>query len=412
MKKTKYILLIFMVMFTSITLNAQIKKFLFDATKHQTAGNADWVIDEDNSGGTYTAQRFPTPLQSTITSTTPETYWTGGISSWGIALVKLGHQVETLPAGTPITYGSTTNVQDLSHYDVFIVDEPNNPFTATEKTAIISFVQNGGGLFMISDHVNADRDGDGWDALKAWNDLMRNNSFGTLPFGFKFDSVSVSPNTTNVLSTWSSNPVLNGPNGAVNQVMFSAGATITVYPSINSTVKTLVWTTGTSQTSTTNVLCGTATYGTGRVFGIGDSSPADDGTGSPGHTLYHGWDVDAGGNHARLHLNASLWLAKVTGATNITETGTPLKYSLEQNFPNPFNPETKISYSLNANSDVSLKVYDVKGREIADLVNKTQNAGSYSVRFNATKYDVSSGVYYALLNVSGNKETIKMLLAK
>src|ERR1700704_3757237 len=95
--------------------------FLFDASHAETAGNADWVIDEDNS----TPQRIPTPAQSGITASTPETFWTGALSSWGIALVKAGNTVETLPAGTSITYGVATNAQDLSNYDVFIVDEPN-----------------------------------------------------------------------------------------------------------------------------------------------------------------------------------------------------------------------------------------------------------------------------------------------
>ncbi|MGZ5503837.1 MAG: hypothetical protein ACXWGY_04175, partial [Chthoniobacterales bacterium] len=72
--------------------------FLFDATHAETAGNADWVIDEDSS-----PQRFPTPDQSTVTASTVETYWKGAISSWGIALVKRGHHVETLPSGVAIT---------------------------------------------------------------------------------------------------------------------------------------------------------------------------------------------------------------------------------------------------------------------------------------------------------------------
>jgi hypothetical protein len=404
----KRILLVLIILTLSVvSLQAQVKKFLFDATKYETAANADWVIDEDN----HVAARFPTPLQSTITSTTPETYWTGALSSWGIALVKLGHQVESLPVGTAITYGNGSNPQDLSNYNVYIVDEPNSPFTAAEKTAMLNFVYNGGGLFIISDHNGADRNGDGWDALAVWNNFMRTNSAGNLPFGFKFDSVNVSPNTTNVLSTWSSNPILNGPQGAVTQIMFSAGATITIYPAINPNVKGLVWTTGSSQ-GTTNLLCISSTYGTGRVFAIGDSSPADDSTGSSGHTLYNGWITDANGNHKRLHLNASLWLAKVTGVTNVLENSTPVKFALEQNYPNPFNPETKINYSIANSSAVILKVYDVDGKEVANLVNESQAAGNYSISLNASKYNLASGVYYAVLNVSGIKETIKMLLTK
>jgi len=56
-------------------------------------------------------------------------------------------------------------------------------------------------------------------------------------------------------------------------------------------------------------MCASATYGTGRVVVIGDSSPADDGTGASGDTLYPGWTELA--SHARLHMNASLWLAKL-----------------------------------------------------------------------------------------------------
>ena len=135
---------------TAIT-TANPKKFLFDATKAETAGNADWVVDADTS-----PQRFPTPAQSNVTATTTESFWRGALSAWGIALAKLGHSVETLPSGTAITYGGT-GAQDLKNYDVFVVDEPNIRFTSAEKTAILNFVKNGGGLFMISDHTMSDR---------------------------------------------------------------------------------------------------------------------------------------------------------------------------------------------------------------------------------------------------------------
>src|SRR5204863_692437 len=111
------------------------------------------------------------PDQSTVTASTNETYWRGGISAWGIELVKRGHHVETLPAGAAITYGTAANTQDLSHYQVFVVDEPNRLFTSAEKTAIVKFVQAGGSLFMVADHGGSDRDGDGKDSVDVWNDL-------------------------------------------------------------------------------------------------------------------------------------------------------------------------------------------------------------------------------------------------
>jgi len=121
------------------------KKFLFDASHGELAGNADWALDVDNG----TVPRYPTPAASGITSSTSESYWTAALSSWGVALVKLGNSVENLPSGTAITYGNTSNPQDLANYSVFVVDEPNTLFTASEKTAIVNFVKNGGGLFMI-----------------------------------------------------------------------------------------------------------------------------------------------------------------------------------------------------------------------------------------------------------------------
>jgi hypothetical protein len=139
------------------------KKFLFDASHYENAGSADWQIDADGTenvptytGGTTVeikAQRFPTPALAGITAGTAETYWKGGMSAWAVDLVKKGQLVETLPVGTAITYGNAANAQDLSNYDVFMVIEPNRLFSATEKTAIMNFVSNGGGLMMVADHT-------------------------------------------------------------------------------------------------------------------------------------------------------------------------------------------------------------------------------------------------------------------
>jgi hypothetical protein len=155
-------------------LLAQAKKVLFDAGHAQMTGNADWVIDEDVCGS---PQRFPTPAQSGITASTPETYWSGAYSAFGVDLAKAGYQLETLPPGVAITYG-TTAVQDLSNYNVFVVPEPNVRFTTAEKSAILAFVQHGGGLFMISDHSGSDRNSDGWDSPMIFNDLGSDTLFG------------------------------------------------------------------------------------------------------------------------------------------------------------------------------------------------------------------------------------------
>ena len=286
---------------TAAITTATPKKFLFDATKAETAGNADWVIDAD-----AVPQRFPTPAQSNVTATTTESFWRGALSSWGIALAKLGHTVETLPSGTAITYGGT-GAQDLKNYDVFVVDEPNTRFTSAEKTAILNFVKNGGGLFMISDHTVSDRNNDGWDSPAIWNDLMSTNSVQTNPFGITITLNNFSETTSNRLSA-TTNPILNGSQGTVTQLKYSNGATMSINTSANATAQGLIWR-GSSSQGTSNIMCATATFGTGRVVVIGDSSPADDGTGATGDTLYPGWTELA--SHSRLHMNASLWLAKL-----------------------------------------------------------------------------------------------------
>ena len=281
-------------------------RFLFDATKAETAGNADWVICENTSG---TPLRYPNPDQTSVTSTTPEDYWQGGLSAWGIALVKKGHYVETLTYKTAITYGNTSNEQDLSKFDVYIVDEPNILFTSVEKTAILNFVKNGGGLFMIADHAASDRNHDGKDSPAIWNDLMSNNAVQTNPFGLTLALTNISQNSTNILND-ASNAILNGSEGAVIQLKFHNGATIKLTPTANETAKGLIWQNDASRTSTTKILLASANFFKGRVVLLGDSSPADDGTGNPRDKLYPGW-TDANGNHARLHLNASYWLAKL-----------------------------------------------------------------------------------------------------
>ncbi len=276
------------------------KKFLFDASHGELAGNADWALDVDNG----TVPRYPTPAASGITSSTAETYWTAALSSWGVALVKLGNSVENLPSGTAITYGNTSNPQDLANYSVFVVDEPNTLFTASEKTAILNFVKNGGGLFMISDHDVSDRNNDGYDSPAIWNDLMTNNSVQANPFGYSIALTNISETSSNVLTS-STNVILHGSQGNVSQLKFSNGATIT--KTSGSQATPLIWQ-GSSAQGLSNIMCATSTFGTGRVFVITDSSPADDGTGSPGNTVYPGWTEIA--SHAPLHLNASLWLAK------------------------------------------------------------------------------------------------------
>lgn len=98
-------------------------------------------------------------------------------------------------------------------------------------------------------------------------------------------------------------------------------------------------------------------------------------------------------------------------ATSVKENGTiPTVFNLDQNYPNPFNPTTIISYSLPEAASVSLKVFDVLGREVQTLVNDVKNAGTYTVEFNAN--NLPSGVYIYRIETPNYSSVKKMLLIK
>ncbi|MFA6026080.1 MAG: T9SS type A sorting domain-containing protein [Ignavibacteriaceae bacterium] len=100
--------------------------------------------------------------------------------------------------------------------------------------------------------------------------------------------------------------------------------------------------------------------------------------------------------------------------TNIVEKSkeVPTSFSLSQNFPNPFNPSTIISWQLAVGAHVTLKVFDVLGNEVATLVNEEQPVGSYQVEFSSKNTEISSGVFFYQLRAGEFVQTKKMILMK
>ncbi|GGG14554.1 DNA-binding protein [Lysinibacillus alkalisoli] len=109
---------------------------LFDNMHAQTAGQADWVID-------------------------------GAFSDFAEGIASRGYYVTELRKTTPFTW------QDLQNYDVFIIPEANIPFKKSEQDAMIAYVENGGSIFFISDHYNADRNKNRWDSSEVMNGYRR-----------------------------------------------------------------------------------------------------------------------------------------------------------------------------------------------------------------------------------------------
>ena len=311
----RYLAFGFIVLSFGATARAQ---YLFDATKAEMAGNADWVIDANlhnldvtngNGSGTIGGNEsnpaaIPTPAASGITSSTNETYWTGALSSWAIALVKHGATaVSTLPYNGAITYGDSSNAQDLSHYKVFVLDEPNILFTSSEKIALLNFISHGGGLFLISDHTGSDRNNDGADSVDVLNDFLSDGGLNPLGVTINTNDLNISSASADITAA---DPLTHGSVGTVTNFTYHDGASLTISTAANASVKAAIWTTSTHSNS--NVMAAYGTYGLGRFVVIGDSSPADDGTGDSNDTLSNGWG-ETGAQNGVLITNASLYLA-------------------------------------------------------------------------------------------------------
>ncbi|MBK9335012.1 MAG: T9SS type A sorting domain-containing protein [Ignavibacteria bacterium] len=91
----------------------------------------------------------------------------------------------------------------------------------------------------------------------------------------------------------------------------------------------------------------------------------------------------------------------ITSINEFSIIENPSFYKLFQNFPNPFNPKTKISFELQKAGNVKLTVYDIQGKNIAVLVNGKKQTGNYEVEFDGS--NLSSGVYFYRLEISGKK---------
>ena len=138
------------------------------------------------------------------------------------------------------------------------------------------------------------------------------------------------------------------------------------------------------------------------------------GTSASGKTVHQHLDNNNGcslptGASQTYRPNICFVIDLLTGNQNISSS-IPNKYSLSQNYPNPFNPTTKISFDLPKQGFVTLKVYDVLGKEVAKLVNEQRNAGSYIIDFNASH--LSSGVYYFRIESGEFMQVKKMVLIK
>ncbi len=232
-------------------------KVLYDDTHGQTAGNADWII-------------------------------TGAYSEMAAMLASQGFVLDSLKK---VAGDGRMTPELLANYRGLILAEPNNAYQPAEQQAIVAWVKNGGGLFAIGDHGGADRDNDGYDAVKALNEF-------TPSFGFTFtgDFFYEAP-VQGTINT--AHPVMFG----VRALGCWAGSTFTVAPAADAKVVSLL-----------DARCKKLPYavavefGKGRVVGLGDSSPFDDGVGSdPKNKLHDSYDSFMY-SHPQFAANAVAWV--------------------------------------------------------------------------------------------------------
>jgi hypothetical protein len=129
------------------------------------------------------------------------------------------------------------------------------------------------------------------------------------------------------------------------------------------------------------------------------------------NSIRYYWRVNASSSFA-----TSLWSQTWNFRTNLTMTGVgseneiPKLFKLYDNYPNPFNPVTKIKFDIPQTGFVKLKVYDITGKEVASLINGELKAGTYEYQFNAV--NLSSGVYFYRIEAENFTDIKRMMLVK
>jgi photosystem II stability/assembly factor-like uncharacterized protein len=151
--------------------------------------------------------------------------------------------------------------------------------------------------------------------------------------------------------------------------------------------------------------------GSGKIFRTIDGGTTLELQQGTQNAMYGIWMVNENTGYA-VGMGGLIYKTTNGGVTGITpiNNSVPDKFSLSQNYPNPFNPTTIIRFKIKDSRFVTLKVYNILGKEIESLVNEKQSPGIYEVKWNGANYP--SGIYFYRLQVGDYTETKKMILVK
>ena len=145
---------------------------------------------------------------------------------------------------------------------------------------------------------------------------------------------------------------------------------------------------------------------------ISNTAPLNYARKNPMAVNYKGTIAVFGGKDAKGKVVPYVEFLVVSYPNDVKNDALPTEFKLNQNFPNPFNPSTTIKYQMPKASYVSLKIYDILGREVATLVDEYKQAGIHNTKFLINNFQTSSGIYFAQLIADNTIQTIKMMLLK
>lgn len=228
---------------------------LFDSGHAQDAGNADWLIQ-------------------------------GGYSDFADLLSKHGYDVHE--SQEPLT------LEVLQLYDVLVIPEPNNLFSDIEQNAIIEYIQNGGSVFFIGNHLEADRNRNGTDAVRIFNQFVDQ-------LGFRFEDANIMEANLSaepVKGEYKKHPITY----KINEMAIWSGTSIEILEpdKVSGLIFFYKWNYGQPALAFGN-------HGQGKFVAVGDSAIFDDGSGTKPHENLHKGIIEY--DHKQLALNIINWLS-------------------------------------------------------------------------------------------------------
>ena len=326
-------------------------------------------FDRSTGSGSWT---FPTH-SFTVSYGTSLTGWTDCVSSCANEAVIDG----------------TVNLLDYDAVIWYLGDESttDETFSASEQVKVRAYLENGGRFLVSGSEV-------GWDLGRSGSstasDIAFYNSY--LKASFVYDGDNSMRTATGV----------NG--SSIPGLTFTFGQ---VYPEDYPDDIDPIGGASTFMTYNTN-----RTGGNPRIAAIAYAGTFGGGT-TPGNLAYLAFPFESILSQLQREtlMNAILQLFGLVSSVDVVHLDATIKdWDLSENYPNPFNPETVLDLSVPTDGEVSVKIFDMLGREVAVLLDEPVSVGRYTLRWNASH--LASGVYYARLEAGSVVQTRKLMLVK